>query len=66
MKLTINGQVKEYTDIATVSQLINKVTSNPTHLITELNGRIVPSNEWEKTTLNNDDVLELVTFVGGG
>lgn len=32
----------------------------------ELNGSIVPKAAYETTTLTDNDVLEVVTFVGGG
>lgn len=32
----------------------------------ELNGNIIPKSEYESVILKDDDVLEVVSFVGGG
>ena len=37
-----------------------------TRLAVEKNGDIVPKAQYDKTTLENGDALEIVRFVGGG
>ena len=32
----------------------------------ELNGEILPKSQYENTYLNDDDSVEVVSFVGGG
>ena len=39
---------------------------DPTRVAVELNGKIVPKNAYETTTVTNGDHLEVVSFVGGG
>ena len=37
-----------------------------TKVAVELNGKIVPRKEYASTLLEDNDVLEIVCFVGGG
>ena len=37
-----------------------------THIVVELNEKILPKNMYEKTYLKEDDCLEILTFMGGG
>ena len=37
-----------------------------TKVAVELNGKIVPRKEYASTILEDNDVLEIVCFVGGG
>ena len=37
-----------------------------TRIAAELNGRIIPKAEYSTTFLEDEDSLEVVTFVGGG
>ena len=39
---------------------------NADRVAVEVNGKIVPKAEFEKTTLKDDDEVEIVCFVGGG
>ena len=32
----------------------------------ELNGDIIPKSQYESIVLNNGDIVEIVSFVGGG
>lgn len=42
----------------------NKMTTEK--IAAELNGNIIPKSEYEAVILKDDDVLEVVSFVGGG
>lgn len=66
MKITINGTTKEFTTSCLLSDIVKQYCKEPKHIITELNGQIVVSSNWEKTTLKDSDTIELVAFVGGG
>ncbi len=66
MHVTINGISKELATAATVSHLVAQFCKIPKNVITEINGHIVPNNEWDKVAVKDGDTIELVTFVGGG
>jgi len=66
MNITVNGTSQELPSAKNLSDLVNSFCKQPKHVITELNGAIIPATQWEQTSLKDGDALELVTFVGGG
>jgi thiamine biosynthesis protein ThiS len=66
MKLTINGEPREFPDGLTLAALIAQLGMKADRLAVELNLEIVPRPQWEATALKNGDKLEVVHFVGGG
>lgn len=61
----ING---ELLDIAgkTITEYLEETQYNGKRIAIERNGEIVPKSQYDTTVLVNDDVLEVVSFVGGG
>ncbi len=66
MKVTINGTIKELTGSSHVSDIVAQFCQQSKHVITEINGRIVPCSDWNSTPVSEGDRIELVAFVGGG
>ena len=66
MNITINGTAQQLTSAKNLSDIVSTFCKQPKHVITELNGTIIPSDQWAGTALQDGDALELVTFVGGG
>lgn len=65
MKLTINGEQREFPDEITVAQLIERIGVKGPYAV-ELNRTICPKARHGDTTLKDQDQLEIVTIVGGG
>ena len=65
MKLIINGQKKDI-ECNSVSELIGKLGLDKDMVALELNKNIVHRQDFENTTLNNNDKVEIVKVVGGG
>jgi sulfur carrier protein len=63
--LKING---EETDAAgrTVAEHIASAGFNPSRVVVELNGQIVPKAAYADTVLKDGDNVEIVCFMGGG
>lgn len=61
----LNG---EMLDIAgqTVAEYLASTSYNPKRIAVERNGEIVFKSQYDSTVLNDGDVLEVVSFVGGG
>jgi thiamine biosynthesis protein ThiS len=59
MRATVNGEPVELPDGLTVSTLLQ-------HLGVERNGEVVKQARHVEQRLASGDVLEIVTFVGGG
>ena len=66
MKLTVNSEPHEHQGSGTVNALLEELGANQAHTALMINGNIVPSTEWETTTLNENDDIEILVFVGGG
>lgn len=65
MEITINGN-KQQIAPCTIAELVAKMDLNPASLVVEHNHRIVRQDQWSGIELREDDILELLNFVGGG
>jgi len=50
----------------TVEDIINEMNIDKRTIAVELNEEIVSKADYDKTILKDEDVLEVVSFVGGG
>ena len=66
MKITLNGEIKEYRDQLTVQELLQRLNLQPERVVVELNRTILSPENHHSTKLKNGDTVELVQFVGGG
>jgi sulfur carrier protein len=67
MNLVVNGKKTDTTDGLTVSELLVKEdVKMPEMVSVELNGKILKRSEFETTTLNDDDQVEFLYYMGGG
>ena len=63
--IKINGVLFDIPDI-TLAEYLKSTTYNPRLVAVELNGNIVPKAKYDETVLHDGDVVEIVSFVGGG
>lgn len=61
----INGEVVDAAG-KTISEYLATANFNPTLIVVELNEEIVPKSQYDKTIIEDDDTIEIVSFVGGG
>jgi thiamine biosynthesis protein ThiS len=66
LQLSVNGQTREVADGMTVSLLLEALEVDPRKVAVERNREIVPKSAFERTSLDEDDEIEIVQFVGGG
>ncbi len=66
MQLTVNGQSQQTSPGLTVAQLIDQMGLKGRAVAVERNRQVVPRRDHETTQLNQGDVVEIVTLVGGG
>lgn len=69
MDLVINGQPREFTELAAsakISDLIAILGLKNDRVAIEQNGEIVSRASWTETAIQTGDKLEIVHFVGGG
>lgn len=63
--IKINGIFHEAAG-KTLAEYLAGTSYNPKRIAVEWNGVIVPKQQYEKTVLQDGDVVEVVSFVGGG
>lgn len=63
--IKINGESLD-ADGKTLSDYLSETDFDPARIAVEKNGQIVPKRLYGETVLENGDVLEIVSFVGGG
>lgn len=61
----INGTLVD-TAGKTISAYLAETDYDPARIAIERNGEIVPSAQYDKMLLSDGDVIEVVSFVGGG
>ena len=66
MQITINGENKEFPPGTSVSELLKSFDTDERYVAVELNRKIVPRAQFSEKLLVENDILEIVTFVGGG
>ena len=66
MELIINGESRNQPDGLSVADLLSRLEMTPAFVAVEINKQLVPRRRHAETTLNDGDVLEIVTLVGGG
>ena len=66
MKITCNGETKEITPDTTLVSFIKGMDLNPDTVVAECDGRIIKREEYDTLILQEENVVELIRFVGGG
>jgi thiazole synthase len=66
MRLTINGEFKDFDAPLTVNELLGRIGLDPAKVAVERNLEIVPKSTYGEASLGDGDKLEIVHFIGGG
>jgi thiamine biosynthesis protein ThiS len=66
MKLTLNGEEKEVAAETTILDLVQSMGLTPSQVAVERNFDIVPRATYAEVKVQENDKIEVVTFVGGG
>ena len=66
MTIVVNGERREVPDSLTVAGLLRDLGVKPEFVAVEVNRDLVPRVRHDRTAIAPDDVLEVVTLVGGG
>lgn len=65
MVILVNGERKEVGPLSVLG-LLENLEIDPRRVAVELNLEILPKSDFETTTLQDGDRIEIVHFVGGG
>ena len=66
MALLVNGQPESLPNPPTLDGLVDALKLTGQRLAIEHNGQIVPRSVWAKTTVADEDRIEIVNAIGGG
>ena len=61
----INGEAKEIAG-KNLLEYLKENGFNPEHLVVERNCEIIPKEQFASVTIQDEDVIEVLRFVGGG
>lgn len=64
--ITLNGNTVSDHEGITLEELIRRQNFVKSRIAIEINGRIISKREYETTQVQDGDVIEVVSFVGGG
>ena len=64
--MKINGKNLDIKSEITVIELLTILEINKDKVVVEINGEIIPLNDYSEITLKEDDTIEVISFVGGG
>ena len=65
-KIQINGRKINIKQKINVSDLLKKYKLDKKKIALELNGEIIPKHMYKKKFVKNEDIIEIVHFIGGG
>ncbi len=66
MKITVNGKIVETNDGETLSGLIIEKKLDESKVLASVNKDVIKVENFSKTTLSENDEVELFCFVSGG
>ncbi len=66
MELTVNGEPRQVTGPTALPDLLVQLGVRADRVAVELNRAVVPRAQHAQTMVKDGDVVEIVTFVGGG
>jgi len=66
MNITLNGELREIPDTASVAQLVEILGLSNKRMAMEINEEIVPRSTFEQRIIQAGDKIEIVGAIGGG
>ena len=66
IKIRLNGKNKSIEEGYTLSELIDNLNIPIKKVAIEFNKEIINKKDTKKIKLKNDDIIEIVHFIGGG
>jgi sulfur carrier protein len=66
IKIQLNGEIHKLNKRHNVDELLKIFSIDPNKVAVELNRTVVSKDKYITTYVSNQDVVEIVTFIGGG
>ena len=66
IKIQLNGKIIQINNNETLKKLVKRLNLPLNKVAIELNKKIIDKNKINIIKLNNNDIIEVVHFIGGG
>ena len=66
IEIQLNGESNKFEENLSVEELLKKLSIDKNKVAVELNQTVVSKQTYSNTRVVNKDVVEIVTFIGGG
>ncbi|MDQ0203537.1 sulfur carrier protein ThiS [Pectinatus haikarae] len=66
VQIVINGKKRQLAENISLQTVMDENLAAGGRAVAELNERIIDKQAWNETMLKENDVLEIVAFMGGG
>ena len=66
MRLIVNGESLEISNVETLQDLLKELQIEPQRVAVEINVSIIKKSDYSTFKLNEGDRVEIVNFIGGG
>ncbi|WP_195940037.1 sulfur carrier protein ThiS [Romboutsia sp. 1001713B170131_170501_G6] len=64
--MKVNGKEFEFKSGMTISKLLEDIGVKKDRVVVEINLNIIENNQYDSYILREEDVIEVIRFVGGG
>ncbi|HFL2582397.1 TPA: sulfur carrier protein ThiS [Clostridioides difficile] len=64
--MKVNGKEIEFEKDLTVTDLLNKYNLKSDRVVVEVNLEIIEESNYNTYVLKDEDIVELISFIGGG
>lgn len=64
--MKVNGNEMNIENIKNITELLSNLKINENRVVVELNGNIITKEDYRNVNLNENDTIEVISFVGGG
>lgn len=66
ISVSVNEKVHSFSPAATLQSILSELTISEKGIAIAINEQIIPKTEWDKTRLNNNDKILIITATQGG
>lgn len=64
--MKVNGKEFEFKTDMTISKLLENIGVKKDRVVVEINLNIIENNQYDSYIVREEDVIEVIRFVGGG
>lgn len=64
--MKVNGKDVDFEANKNIIDLLNSYKIDRDRVVVEINFNIVDENQYENYIINKEDIIEIISFVGGG